>query len=313
MINFFLHLKNSTKRNILNLYLSSTQLLLKGKHFISHKELVVQRMSYLYFLVGTASLLDALYKPPFDTTNIIQWVYNQQNQKGGFRCGPIMGLSQTDHHNNDYSNLASTYSALCILKMCGDNLSRVNVVGIQNLLKELNIEGYKIRSMPYESEDDVRFAYCGISIAKIINSMSILNTKSISQEIALYQAYDGGFSWCKYGESHAGITYCALASLNLMETLGSINQESAFDWLTMRFNDGWSGRVGKYPDSCYGFWNVASIYNLNKSCMIDDSATEEFIIAHQKPKGGFGKYSLNDIPPDIVHTFYSLSTLSLIK
>jgi prenyltransferase beta subunit len=239
-------------------------------------------MTYLYFIVGSAALLKILYKPPFNTSDIIEWVYNQQMPKGGFRCGPIMGLSNTQVCPHDYSNIASNYSALCILKMCGDNFSRVNITGIQDLLKTLNADQYKFNALPFDSECDTRFTYCGVAIANMINDNHSINKSALSNELLELQAFDGGFSWCRHGESHAGITYCAIASLNMLGTIHQADCNRAISWLEMRNDGGWSGRVGKYPDSCYSFWNIGSLANLGALNLVDANDTEMFLLYHQK-------------------------------
>ena len=266
-----------------NISPNSTPVKQKGNILSSVNELIVQRMTYLYFIVGSASLLKILGKSPFNTSDIIEWVYNQQLPKGGFRCGPIMGLSNTKEIENDFSNIASNYTALCILKMCGDNFSRVNIKGLQNLLKTLNVDQNRFNALPFESECDTRFTYCGVAIANLINDNQSINKSALAKELVELQTFDGGFSWCRHGESHAGITYCALASLNMLGAIDQIDFNRAIDWLEMRDDSGWNGRIGKYPDSCYAFWNIGSLANMGMADIVDANVTEAFLLYHQKP------------------------------
>ena len=118
------------------------------------------RVMCLYFLVGSASLVDMWSECVVSKEEIIEWVYDQQITGGaehqfGFRGGPYMGFNSSNRENlkesmsgenapeyesgtptkveseaelvnqNDLPHIANTYCALCILLMCGDDLSRV--------------------------------------------------------------------------------------------------------------------------------------------------------------------------------------------
>ena len=50
----------------------------------------------------------------------------------------------------------------------------------------------------------------------------------------------------------------------------------------MRNSFGWNGRRGKAPDSCYGFWNIATINNMGFMDLIDQGNSEKFLFCHQK-------------------------------
>jgi prenyltransferase beta subunit len=74
----------------------------------------------------------------------------------------------------------------------------------------------------------------------------------------------GGFTYDKNYESHAGLTYCALATLELIEwKLTKPQWDRALEFCIFNQmdeeNGGFCGRSGKISDSCYSFWNKASI------------------------------------------------------
>jgi prenyltransferase beta subunit len=71
-----------------------------------------------------------------------------------------------------------------------------------------------------ESENDLRFVYCACAIASILNLWRYLSKPSIMQFIISCQTYEGGFGLQPEGsEAQGGATYCAIASLMLMEEL----------------------------------------------------------------------------------------------
>lgn len=82
---------------------------------------------------------------------------------------------------------------------------------------------YLIWALPYESEEDIWFVYCACAIKNILEEKfheanCSLNTQEIEDYIISCQAYDQGFSWIPSGESHSGLSYCALASLKLLKS-----------------------------------------------------------------------------------------------
>lgn len=75
--------------------------------------------------------------------------------------------------------------------------------------------------LPVRSETDVRFSYCACAISYILNDFSGIDINALKDYIVSCVGYQGGLSWSPYGESHAGLTYCALGSLKLMDKLDS--------------------------------------------------------------------------------------------
>jgi prenyltransferase beta subunit len=76
---------------------------------------------------------------------------------------------------------------------------------------------------------------------------------------------------------------------------------------------GYQGRANKEPDSCYSFWIGATLQLLQHlSADLDVTSSAEFLCCQcQHVKlGGFGKFPGEY--PDLVHSFYSLSYLSMI-
>ncbi|MCJ1307919.1 hypothetical protein MMC25_001567 [Agyrium rufum] len=73
---------------------------------------------------------------------------------------------------------------------------------------------------------------------------------------------------------------------------------------------GLNGRCGKSADTCYSFWAGGALGVLGLSDLIDSHANRNFLLEKtQHVIGGFGK--LPGDPPDILHSYLALASLSL--
>lgn len=107
-------------------------------------------------------------------------------------------------------------------------------------------------------------------------------------------------------ESHGGSTFCAVASLYLMNELDNALSKDQLDklkrWCLMRQTDGFQGRPGKPPDTCYSFWIGATLDMLGVAWMIDPTENREFLLSTQDTRiGGFAKFY--DTCSDPLHTY----------
>jgi geranylgeranyl transferase type-1 subunit beta len=76
-------------------------------------------------------------------------------------------------------------------------------------------------------------------------------------------------------------------------------------------NAGFNGRTNKIADTCYSFWNLGALAILGKQHLIDQYHLQHYLLTKvQHPIGGFGK-GVGD-PPDILHAYLGLATLSLL-
>lgn len=333
------------------------------KNWLKMEKMMGFRMTCLYFVVGGLNILKAfetesiLTRLPFTKEEIIEWIYEQQigsesnivdiddsnldfelylpydaHKHFGFRGGPFLSFQlyrsssqQLYIHINDIPELASTYSALSVLLMLGDDLSRVNKRQIIDGLKYYQTAEGKIRCMTEDTEDDVRFMYWAAAIHYIlINIDGIQEEPSFDVDklvefITQCASYDGAFGWNPHCESHSGLTYWTLGALKLLNRLDSIDhhKDRLIEWLVSRQQldiNGFNGRINKVPDTCYSFWNTASLAIIDPSLVPDfihNESIYEFIESCIK-FCGYAKTTSSDYP-DILHTFYSLAYLALSK
>ena len=165
------------------------------------------------------------------------------------------------------------------------------------------------------SECDTRFVYCACAISTYLNDWSAVNQELATQYILNCITYEGGISLIPDSEAHGGSTYCGVASLVLMNKLATvpiITIESLKYWCISRQIFGYQGRTNKDADSCYSYWIGSTLKLLNCFELTDIQSTKQFLIdvcQYEPEYGGFCKQP--DAYPDVLHTFYSLSWLSL--
>lgn len=88
------------------------------------------RMMLAYFIISALDLLDSLEKvtTPEERQHYADWVYHCQHPDGGFRGFPGTDLGELRNETNgvwDPATVPSTFFALAILAILGDDLERV--------------------------------------------------------------------------------------------------------------------------------------------------------------------------------------------
>jgi geranylgeranyl transferase type-1 subunit beta len=146
-------------------------------------------------------------------------------------------------------HLAMIYTAIMTLLTLNDNLSRIDRISIgkgslviafvmsfsffllsllfflRSIIVSLGLQSLQQSDGSFlayhgESENDLRFVYCACATASILNLWRYLSKPLIMQFIISCQTYEGGFGLQPEGsEAQGGATYCAIASLMLMEEL----------------------------------------------------------------------------------------------
>ena len=125
------------------------------------------------------------------------------------------------------------------------------------------------------------------------------------------RSWDGAFGLLPGQEGHGGSTYCAVASLVLMNRLedGLQSRQDLIRWCTSRQVGGMQGRPNKDEDTCYSFWIGATLCLLGHDDLLNHDKLRDFVWLCQTPYGGFAKFVGQK--PDVLHSFYSTAYLSL--
>jgi geranylgeranyl transferase type-1 subunit beta len=285
-------------------------------------------MTLLYFAISGLDILGQLNEqiPEEEQKNIIEWVYAQQVKPEsdndetniancGFRGGSFVGGCFGNNqpiNSNDFGHVAMTYTALAVLKILGDDFSRVNKKSITAALRKLQKPDGCFSATAAGSEIDIRFLFCACAISTFLNDWSGVDIDSAYSYILSSRGYDEAFSHGPFLESHGGSTYCAVSALVLMDKLKDIpNKEKLTEWLLGRQFTGFNGRPNKDCDTCYSFWVGASIANLDAVEFINAEASCNFTLGCQSETiGGISKQA--NTYPDILHSYMAISGLSLI-
>jgi len=283
------------------------------------------RLTLIYFVVSALDLLGELEK--VDKKRIIDYIYAHQVlpdkddpeknvQNCGFRGGSYFGNKYNSDcipqsiHIHDHSHIAMTYTALAILRLCGDNFSKVNKKSITKAISTLQQQDGSFSPVAAGSESDMRFVYCAVVISYMLGDFSGINTDKVVNYIISSQSYDGAIGQGPGQESHGGSTYCAIAALHLLNRLHQLpKRDQLIRWCVERQISGFQGRINKDPDCCYSFWIGATLTLLDSYHLIDFNALKGFTLTCETSTGGFGKCP--GTYPDVLHTYMALCGMSL--
>mmetsp|Transcript_10837 Transcript_10837/g.13713 ORF Transcript_10837/g.13713 Transcript_10837/m.13713 type:complete len:428 (+) Transcript_10837:17-1300(+) len=253
---------------------------------------------------------------------------------GGFKGGTFLGFTQNINMTEsesfhqyegfkhyDQGHIAMTYTALCTLIALGDNLEKVDKPSIIQALKTLQLQDGSFQSTYPGSENDMRFLYCACAISFILNDWSGVDADKAVEYIRACRSFDGAFALIPGQEGHGGSTFCAVASLVLMDRIdselnngdvcGSSWRDELIQWCVSRQVEGMQGRPNKSEDTCYSYWIGGTLHLLGCDHLLDKEALDQFILSCQTDMGGFSKLKNGSIYPDLLHSFYSLAWLSL--
>ena len=287
-------------------------------------------MRNMMFIVGICKIVDIDVSKERIMNVMKSYIVTKENVFVGFK-GNVRG------HKED---VVSTFIGLAVLKMMNVHIKEFICIYMNNdgvvydedmFVKEVCEYGsglngeFRNYKMDDYSEIDIRFTYCALGCLRLIRNdndaiMKYLNTNAIVNCILKHiNTYEYGWSLTQDGETNCGLTYCAIASLTLLNYDISSNKQIYIKLITYLINriTTITGRTNKQSDSCYSFWITASLHLLNVSHLINDQALTSFISQCSTIFGGFSKHasstSLNTHYPDIMHTYFTLNTLLLLN
>lgn len=99
-------------------------------------------------------------------------------------------------------------------------------------------------------EIDVRFTYCALSSLSLLGSLDAIDLKLAIQFIGKCQNFDGGYGSFPGAESHAGLVFCCVGSLAIVDALEYVDIDRLCWWLSERQLKcgGLNGRPEKLED-----------------------------------------------------------------
>lgn len=307
------------------------------------------RTALAYFCISGLAVLGTLESSttPEQRTEWGDWLLSNLVDSGeGFR-GSVTHKIDTGDYTRDYdcANLPSTYfSIMCLATLRDDRLKQLDRVKICEYIGRCQRDdgSFAPNWMPSVGpfgENDPRCNYMAAGVFKSLGAEPELVRRIVNIPMALAFVlstinYDGGMGQSLGAESHAGLTFCGLASLDIFlayedKRLGEVyNWEKTVAWLARRQINpgdsrwdpeeagGFNGRTGKPADTCYAFWVSASLNIIHPGSanqLIDTTAAERYIleVVQQNIIGGFAK--LEGENPDQLHSYLGIAALSVMR
>ncbi|XP_063387394.1 protein farnesyltransferase subunit beta [Cydia fagiglandana] len=269
----------------------------------------------VYWILHALWILDDM--PDQETlSSAVDFLAHCQHEEGGYGGGP-----------GQYPHLGTTYAAVNALAIIGTDeaYDSIDRSSLQKFLWTLrDVDGSF--ALHKGGEQDIRGAYCAVSVAKMTNTYTDLLFDKTAEWIVSCQTYEGGFGGCPGMEAHGGYAFCGIASLALLNRPKLCDIDALLRWCVnrqMRLEGGFQGRTNKLVDGCYSFWQGAAFpiisailaqedKELIETCLFNQGALQEYIVVCCQANDG----GLIDKPGkarDIYHTCYTLSGLSIAQ
>ncbi|ETN38511.1 uncharacterized protein HMPREF1541_06546 [Cyphellophora europaea CBS 101466] len=191
------------------------------------------RMSLGFFIVAALDLLGVLDTLVSEEERIawIDWIYSLQVPSGGFRgfSGTNLGSQRNIFNLHwDPANLHNTYMGLVALLVLGDDLGRVKRTECLRWVKQLQKSNGCFGEMVGEDnvalgKDDLRSSYCAAGIIYILGSETDneqwLDKEGVLRYVSNCQDTEGAFGQAWLREAHAGLNFCAMATLGCLDRI----------------------------------------------------------------------------------------------
>lgn len=224
-------------------------------------------------------------------------------------------------------HLAPTYAAVCSLCLISTDeaFEVINRKKLYDFLISLRLSNGSFRMHKY-GESDVRAIYCAAVVARLTNIYTDALFDKSARWVIRCQTYEGGFGGVPGVEAHGGYTFCGFSALLLLKSVHMCDTKSLLRWVAnkqMPFEGGFQGRTNKLVDGCYSFWQAAIfpvISELLESeeqrpiwSMYDYRALQEYVLICCQDRHSGGLIDKPGKPPDVYHTCYVLSGLSIAQ
>jgi geranylgeranyl transferase type-1 subunit beta len=297
------------------------------------------RLTLGFFILSALDLLGALPQLTVDEKhNIKKWILSLQHPQGGFVGSPNHKYGDEESkiaskkmpetlRAKDPASLPATFFAILALNFFApinsfNTISRqATLAWLRKLQRPDGSFGEFIDSTgAIRGGRDMRYCQLAAAIRYLLRgdlavagqrSVKDIDVEALVRHVRSAQGFDGGLGESGEGESHAGYTYCGVATLYLLgrtaQGEGLCDPDAAVKWLvstqTAYLDDdpeqedqdsnqptapiefsklaleevptyiGSAGRLNKAPDTCYSFWVLASL-----SMLLSPSSTPLSVI-----------------------------------
>ena len=163
----------------------------------------LNRMSIAFFTLNALDILNALdtTTTPEDRRAWIDWVYSCQLDTGGFRGSPATKVGTYSLY--DALTLPSTYFAIALLLILGDDIARVERTRtLAALRKAQNVDGSFSPALLGDErvgEVDVRHTYSAVAVRCMLSPIEVDEDFDVAAAIKYVRS-------CKVCRSHINLT-----------------------------------------------------------------------------------------------------------
>lgn len=310
------------------------------------------RTALAYFCISGLAVLGALDDVINDSNKRTQWadwLYSNLVTSGeGFRGSSTHKLPGANAAEYDCANIPATYFSIMSLATLRDErmattLDRTKIAEYVGRCQRQDgsfAPNWAPAVGPF-GENDPRCNYMAAGILTALETppATVKVIVSIDQAVKYVLStlnYDGGLAQQPGNESHAGLTFCGLASLSLFLAFDDRVLDSVNDWTKTvrwlarrqivepdpRWDDevdemlgGFNGRTGKPADTCYAFWVSASLEILKTGLsqqLLDGAAADNFILGYAQARYLGGLAKIKGVPPDPLHSYLGLAAISIM-
>lgn len=217
---------------------------------------------------------------------------------------------------------AATYAGVCALALSQDTVlwCKLDRPAIYKWLLSLKTPENSF-SMHLGGESDTRAVYCVLSVASMLDILTLELAEGVLEWLQSCQTYEGGFGGAPYDEAHGGYTFCAVAALCILghplEMLAKYcDLEQLVAWTASRqqqLEGGFSGRTNKLVDGCYSHWVGglnALLGTVVGADVVSRLALNNYILICCQSKEFLGLVDKPGKSADFYHTNYVLCGLS---
>ncbi|CAH6719381.1 geranylgeranyl transferase type-1 subunit beta [[Candida] jaroonii] len=302
------------------------------------------KLSLIYFCLQSLEILNDLKFNETEKGQFSKFIYDCYYTGNGFRS-----IMNSMGEKYEKPSISSTFFAITNLITLQSPINQhLDRFKIMDFLKDCQIKSGNDKgsfaptidgeNQPF-GDNDLRICYMAVCIRKYLkidelppSQMKDVDFSVIELEEYILRRlnYNGGFSCYQMSESHLGYTYCAIASLKLLDfDFSKINFDKTLNWILHRqvnYPDilydqeavnhedfgGFNGRENKPSDTCYSWWSLGSLSILEDVKLANLPKISSYLLMNQDRRtGGFGKNF--DSSSDPYHSFLALSSLALIK
>lgn len=266
--------------------------------------------------------------------------YIEKDSYSTFRSTPYFSHAGEDY---DYGSISACFFALASLITLKSDLKQLNKSKLMRYLIKCQVDAGPDKGgfVPFYNEygfgePDLRQCYMALLVRQLLicheDMKEDIDLKSLKEFILGRLNGNGGFSSRLMDEAHLGFTFCAIASLKLLnfpiedlKTTQNWLLHRQIDYPELLYSDinygyfqkldigAFNGRENKLGDTCYSWWSTGSLYLMDSSnlLLLNISQAEKFLLdcTQNTIVGGFA--SRPEATPDPMHSCLALASLSL--